>query len=130
MLQPLLRSSAITTARCATRSLATAASNGKFVKIVEVSPRDGLQNEKTIVPTETKVELIRRLADTGVPVIEADRSCRPSGVPMGDTPQVVTQMPVHASISYPVLVPNMRGLEGLQKLLANYADGSKESRLG
>ncbi len=126
MLQPLLRSSAISTARCATRSLASAASNGKFVKIVEVSPRDGLQNEKTIVPTETKVELIRRLADTGVPVIEAGSFVSPKWVPqMGDTPQVVTQMPVHASISYPVLVPNMRGLEGLQKLLANYADGSK-----
>lgn len=106
------------------RTLATASS--KFVKIVEVSPRDGLQNEKTIVPTATKIELIRRLAETGVPVIEAGSFVSPKWVPqMGDTPQVVAGMPVHPSISYPVLVPNMRGLEGLQKLLADYTDGSR-----
>ena len=104
--------------------LATASSN--FVKIVEVSPRDGLQNEKTIVPTETKIELIRRLAETGVPVIEAGSFVSPKWVPqMGDTPQVISGMPIRSSISYPVLVPNMRGLEGLQKLLAEYENGSK-----
>lgn len=109
-----------------TRALASAATNSKFVKIVEVSPRDGLQNEKAIVPTQTKIELIRRLAETGVPVIEAGSFVSPKWVPqMGDTPQVVAGMPVHPSISYPVLVPNMRGLEGLQKLLADYEDGGK-----
>ncbi len=49
------------------------------VKIVEVGPRDGLQNEKTIVPLAVKVELIDRLSDTGLPVIEAAPSCRPNG---------------------------------------------------
>lgn len=121
----MLRSLASTTSQAALRmptqirSLATAANN--FVKIVEVSPRDGLQNEKAIVPTATKIELIRRLAETGVPVIEAGSFVSPKWVPqMGDTPQVVAGMPVHPSIQYPVLVPNMRGLEGLEKLLAKY----------
>ncbi len=119
MLQPLSRT-ALLGAALSRRTLATA-SRSNFVKIVEVSPRDGLQNEKTIVPTSTKIELIRRLAETGVPVIEAGSFVSPKWVPqMGDTPQVVQGMPVHASISYPVLVPNMRGLEGLQKLLSHY----------
>ena len=103
-----------------------ATTSDKFVKIVEVSPRDGLQNEKTIVPTATKIELIRRLGETGVSVIEAGSFVSPKWVPqMGDTPEVVAGMPVRRSISYPVLVPNMRGLEGLQKLLANYEGGSR-----
>ncbi|EST07945.1 Pyruvate carboxyltransferase [Kalmanozyma brasiliensis GHG001] len=109
------------------RTLATAATRGNFVKIVEVSPRDGLQNEKTIVPTATKIELIRRLAETGVPVIEAGSFVSPKWVPqMGDTPQVVSGMPVSPSISYPVLVPNMRGLEGLQKLLETHKGQTDE----
>ena len=124
MLRSLARSVPLA-AKHSKRTLATDA-NRKFVKIVEVSPRDGLQNEKTIVPTATKIELIRRLAETGVPVIEAGSFVSPKWVPqMGDTPQVVAQMPVHPSISYPVLVPNMRGLEALQKLLAEYKDASK-----
>lgn len=125
MLRPLTRTALLST-NFAKRGLATAARSPNFVKIVEVSPRDGLQNEKTIVPTEVKIELIRRLAETGVPVIEAGSFVSPKWVPqMGDTPQVVKGMPVHPSISYPVLVPNMRGLEGLQKLLAEYTDGSQ-----
>ncbi|CBQ72243.1 related to hydroxymethylglutaryl-CoA lyase [Sporisorium reilianum SRZ2] len=116
MLQPLTRT-ALLGARASTRTLATAASN--HVKIVEVSPRDGLQNEKTLVPTATKIELIRRLAEAGARVIEAGSFVSPKWVPqMGDTPQVVAGMAVDASISYPVLVPNMRGLESLLTLLA------------
>ncbi|SNX82831.1 related to hydroxymethylglutaryl-CoA lyase [Melanopsichium pennsylvanicum] len=108
------------------RTLATAATGSNFVKIVEVSPRDGLQNEKAIVPTAIKIDLIRRLAETGLPVIEAGSFVSPKWVPqMGDTPQVVTGMPIHSNISYPVLVPNMRGLESLQKLLAQHDSGEK-----
>lgn len=130
MLRPLLPRAALRAATrvptASTRTLATATSSN-FVKIVEVSPRDGLQNEKFIVPTSTKIELIRRLAETGVPVIEAGSFVSPKWVPqMCGTPEVVSGMPVHDSISYPVLVPNMRGLEGLFKLLEKYGDGSKK----
>lgn len=98
-----------------------------FVKIVEVSPRDGLQNEKSIVPTATKMELIRRLAGAGVPVIEAGSFVSPKWVPqMGDTPDVIAGMHTEPSISYPVLVPNMRGLEGLEALLAKYKDSDRK----
>lgn len=53
----------------------------EFVKIVEVGPRDGLQNEKNIVPTAVKIELIRRLASTGLSVIEATSFVSPKWVP-------------------------------------------------
>ena len=60
------------------------------VKIVEVGPRDGLQNEKQVVPTETKIELINRLSDAGVRVIEATSFVSPKWVPqMGDTSAVM-----------------------------------------
>lgn len=52
-----------------------------FVKIVEVGPRDGLQNEKDIVPTDVKVELIRRLVSSGLPVVEATSFVSPKWVP-------------------------------------------------
>lgn len=53
----------------------------KFVKIVEVGPRDGLQNEKNVVPTAVKIELIRRLVSTGLPVVEATSFVSPKWVP-------------------------------------------------
>jgi hydroxymethylglutaryl-CoA lyase len=53
----------------------------EFVKIVEVGPRDGLQNEKNVVPTDVKIELIRRLASTGLSVIEATSFVSPKWVP-------------------------------------------------
>lgn len=53
----------------------------KFVKIVEVGPRDGLQNEKDIVPTAVKIELIQRLVSAGLPVIEATSFVSPKWVP-------------------------------------------------
>lgn len=57
------------------------ASYPKSIKIVEVSPRDGLQNEKTNVPTETKIELINRLNQTGLRVIEATSFVSPKAIP-------------------------------------------------
>jgi hydroxymethylglutaryl-CoA lyase len=53
----------------------------EFVKIVEVGPRDGLQNEKNVVPTDVKIELIRRLASTGLSVIEATSFVSPKWIP-------------------------------------------------
>ncbi len=82
------------------------------VRIVEVGPRDGLQNEKQIVPTETKVEFIRRLAATGLKTIEATAFVSPKWIPqMADHAEVMRELPRDISIAYPVLVPNMRGFE-------------------
>ena len=82
------------------------------VRIVEVGPRDGLQNEKQIVPTETKIEFIRRLADAGLKTIEATAFVSPKWVPqMADHAEVLRALPHGHSITYPVLVPNLRGFE-------------------
>ena len=82
------------------------------VRIVEVGPRDGLQNEKQTVPTEIKIEFIRRLAETGLKTIEATAFVSPKWVPqMADHAEVLGALPHDRSISYPVLVPNMRGFE-------------------
>ncbi|CAO3647100.1 unnamed protein product [Cunninghamella blakesleeana] len=84
-----------------------------FVKIVEVGPRDGLQNEKQIIPAETKIELIERLANAGLPVVEVTSFVSPKWVPqMGDNKQVFTSIQKKANVGYPVLTPNRRGLEG------------------
>src|SRR5438445_10293368 len=82
------------------------------VKIVEVGPRDGLQNEKVTIPTEAKVEYITALADAGLKVIEAGACVSPKWVPqMADTAEVFREIPKDPGVEYPVLVPNMRGLE-------------------
>src|SRR5579859_5377549 len=84
----------------------------KIVRIVEVGPRDGLQNEKQIVSTETKIEFIRRLADTGLKTIEATAFVSPKWVPqMADHADVLRALPHGHGITYPVLVPNLRGFE-------------------
>ncbi len=82
------------------------------VKIVEVGPRDGLQNEATIIPTDVKVELIRRLAETGLQHIEATSFVSPKWVPqMADAHDVMTALNHHSSITYSVLTPNLKGME-------------------
>ena len=82
------------------------------VKIVEVGPRDGLQNEKVTVPTEAKVDYITALADAGLKVIEAGAFVSPKWVPqMADTAEVFREIPKDPGVEYPVLVPNMKGLE-------------------
>src|SRR5260370_23520146 len=82
------------------------------VKIVEVGPRDGLQNEKVTVPTEVKVEFITALADAGLRVIEAGAFVSPKWVPqMADTAEVYREIPKDPGVEYPVLVPNMKGLD-------------------
>jgi len=82
------------------------------VRIVEVGPREGLQNEPGIVPFSAKVALIEALADAGVTTIEAGSFVSPKWVPqMADTAQVLAAIRPRAGVRYPVLVPNMKGLE-------------------
>lgn len=82
------------------------------VKIVEVGPRDGLQNEPGVVPTATKLELIDRLGRAGLRTIEATAFVSPKWVPqMGDNAEVMMALPRRAGVAYPVLVPNMKGFE-------------------
>jgi isopropylmalate/homocitrate/citramalate synthase len=84
----------------------------KNVRIVEVGPRDGLQNEQHTVPTETKIELIRRLAASGLKTIEATSFVSPKWVPqMADHAEVMRGLTQGDGVSYPVLVPNLRGFE-------------------
>ncbi len=82
------------------------------VKIVEVGPRDGLQNEKVTIPTQVKIDYITALGDAGLRVIEAGAFVSPKWVPqMADTTDVYRDIPKDPGVEYPVLVPNMRGLE-------------------
>ena len=85
------------------------------VKIVEVGPRDGLQNERQAVPTATKLGLIERLAAAGLRHIEATAFVSPKWVPqMADHAEVMAGLPAggrDAVVSYPVLVPNLKGYE-------------------
>ena len=82
------------------------------VRIVEVGPRDGLQNEKAIVPTATKVELINRLSATGLKTIEATSFVSPRWVPqLADAAEVFAAIQRRPGVAYPVLVPNETGYE-------------------
>ena len=82
------------------------------VRIVEVGPRDGLQNEKTIVPAAAKIELIDRLSATGLQTIEATSFVSPKWVPqLADAAEVFTGITRKAGVRYPVLVPNEQGYE-------------------
>ena len=84
----------------------------KFVKIVEVGPRDGLQNELGFVPTETKVSLIHKLADCGLSMIEAGAFVSPKWVPqMADGADVFAAIKKKPGVVYSALTPNMKGLE-------------------
>jgi hydroxymethylglutaryl-CoA lyase len=81
------------------------------VTIVEVGPRDGLQNESGVVPTEVKVEFVDRLSRTGVGVVEVTSFVHPDWVPqLADAARVLAEMQPVDGVRYPVLVPNERGL--------------------
>ena len=83
------------------------------VKIVEVGARDGLQNEAETIPATVKIELIDRLGATGLTAIEAGAFVSPKWVPqMADSAEVLAGIERRAGVSYPVLVPNMKGFEG------------------
>jgi hydroxymethylglutaryl-CoA lyase len=82
------------------------------VRIVEVGPRDGLQNEAQTVPTEVKIGFIDRLSRTGLSVIEATSFVRPEWVPqLADGAEVLAGITRQPGVRYPVLVPNETGLE-------------------
>ena len=82
------------------------------VRIVEVGPRDGLQNEKAIIPTADKIELIDRLSATGLRSIEATSFVSPKWVPqLADAAEVFAGIQRRPGVSYPVLVPNLQGYE-------------------
>jgi len=82
------------------------------VRIVEVGPRDGLQNEKAIIPAADKIELINRLSATGLRSIEATSFVSPKWVPqLADAAEVFAGIQRREGVSYPVLVPNLQGYE-------------------
>lgn len=84
----------------------------KQVRMVEVGPRDGLQNEAQTVPAATKIALIERLAEAGLTVVEAGSFVSPKWIPqMADTAEVLAGLRRQPGVSYPVLVPNMKGFE-------------------
>ena len=83
-----------------------------YVRIVEVGPRDGLQNEKNLVATADKIELIDRLSQTGLRSIEATSFVSPQWVPqLADAAEVFAGITRAPGVSYPVLVPNEKGYE-------------------
>jgi hydroxymethylglutaryl-CoA lyase len=91
---------------------ATPSSSADFVRIVEVGPRDGLQNEKTLVATADKVELVDRLSRTGLLSIEATSFVSPKWVPqLADAAEVFSAIQRRPGTAYPVLVPNETGYE-------------------
>jgi isopropylmalate/homocitrate/citramalate synthase len=83
----------------------------KRVTVVEVGPRDGLQNERAAVSTADKIEFVDRLSAAGLPVIEVSAFVSPKWVPqMADTAEVYRDIPKDPGVEYPVLVPNEKGL--------------------
>jgi hydroxymethylglutaryl-CoA lyase len=121
-----------------------------FVKIVEVAPRDGLQNEKVMIPAEVKVELINRLEDAGVSFIEATSFVSPKWVPqvsfflnakrnwiaqipvlqMADAPAVLAGVRVDPHVTMSVLTPNVKGLEAALKASEKMQQGKKHLEVG
>jgi hydroxymethylglutaryl-CoA lyase len=82
------------------------------VRIVEVGPRDGLQNEKVQVPTEHKIRFIQMLTAAGLPVVEATSFVSPRAIPqLGDAAEVMAAIAPSLATQYPVLVPNLKGME-------------------
>ncbi|EPT03298.1 hypothetical protein FOMPIDRAFT_1087902, partial [Fomitopsis schrenkii] len=97
------------------------------VNIVEVGPRDGLQNEKTVIPPSVKAELITRLGRAGMKTIEAGSFVSPRWVPqMAGTSEVLRNMERLQGVHYPVLVPNKKGLDDLFALLDGAESGSPD----
>ena len=86
--------------------------SGERVTVVEVGPRDGLQNEAATVPAAEKVRFVELLADAGLPVVEVTSFVSPRAVPqLADADEVLPAVHRRDGVRYPVLVPNLRGLE-------------------
>src|SRR5256714_8605330 len=82
------------------------------VRVVEVGPRDGLQNEKVLIPTEQKIQFIQMLAGAGLPVVEATSFVSPRAIPqLSDATAVMTGLTRLTTTSYPVIVPNLKGMK-------------------
>ncbi|HEX7338534.1 MAG TPA: hydroxymethylglutaryl-CoA lyase [Rhodanobacteraceae bacterium] len=92
--------------------MTTSPTSDNFIRLVEVGPRDGLQNERAIVPPRTKIELINRLGRTGIKTIEATSFVNPTWIPqLADAEQVFPAIERQPGVGYPVLVPNLKGYE-------------------
>jgi hydroxymethylglutaryl-CoA lyase len=90
------------------------------VKIVEVGPRDGLQNEKQLIPTSTKITLINDLVDAGLTYIEAGSFVNPKWVPqMADSAEVFAGIQRKPNVTYAALIPNLQGFERAISVSAN-----------
>jgi isopropylmalate/homocitrate/citramalate synthase len=93
--------------------------NGRLpgsVRIVEVGPRDGLQNEDQLVPADAKVTFIESLAEAGLPVVEATSFVSPRAIPqLADADEMFPRIRRREGVRYPVLVPNMRGMERAER---------------
>lgn len=84
----------------------------RAVRVVEVGPRDGLQNEKALIPTAQKIQFIQMLASAGLPVVEATSFVSPRAIPqLSDASEVMAGIARLSTASYPVLVPNLKGME-------------------
>ncbi|TRM66938.1 hypothetical protein BD626DRAFT_545979 [Schizophyllum amplum] len=89
-------------------------STSEIVRIVEVGPRDGLQNEKATIPADVKVQLINRLGRAGMRIIEAGSFVSPKWVPqMASSAEILNSIERLPGVRYPVLVPNQKGLDSL-----------------
>jgi hydroxymethylglutaryl-CoA lyase len=96
-------------------------SSPSFVKIVEVGPRDGLQNEKQTVPADIKIELVHRLQSAGLTEIEVTSFVSPKWVPqMADNAQVMTGIQRNNKVRYSVLTPNLQGFNAAISLEKDY----------
>jgi hydroxymethylglutaryl-CoA lyase len=92
--------------------MAMQATMPRAVRVVEVGPRDGLQNEKAIIPTAHKIQFIQMLADAGLPVVEATSFVSPRAIPqLSDAGEVMAGLTRLPTTLYPVLVPNLKGME-------------------
>jgi hydroxymethylglutaryl-CoA lyase len=97
----------------------------KTVRIREVGPRDGFQNEPEVIPTEEKVRLIGLLAETGLKRIEVTSFVRPDVIPqLADGAEVLTRYEPREDVSYSVLIPNRRGLENAIKLRDRFQEAN------
>ncbi len=93
------------------------------VRIREVGPRDGFQNEPEVIPTAEKVRLIEMLGATGLPRIEVTSFVRPDVIPqLADASEVLSRVRLPGSVSVSVLIPNERGLERALPLRDRFAE--------
>jgi hydroxymethylglutaryl-CoA lyase len=97
----------------------------KSVRIREVGPRDGFQNEPEVIPTEEKIRLIGVLSDSGLRRIEVTSFVRPDVIPqLADGAEVLTRFEPRQDVAYSVLIPNSRGLENALKLRDRFQEAN------